>query len=147
MSIKARNPFYTISYFINIISKRGPEGLAKELALGDVPDNLAQVLATIALGSPAVLAFVTFQNAFSDRSAEGWNQLFNASILVAESFRSYFNQPEAISIIDVFNQGKEDYWLSIMDYCISGCLISVLDECFYMNCDGNNEEKDKNKVA
>ena len=126
-----------IADFVYIILKDGPETLAKELNLGDLPQNLAHVISKIALGSPAILAFITFQNAYKNRSGAELNGLFFNSITIAESFRSYFNSPESISVIDVYNQGKEDYWLSTMDYCISGCLVSVLDECFYMYCDGN----------
>lgn len=135
-----------IADYINIISKKGPEELAHELDLGEVPENLAQVLAIHALGSPAILAFITFQNAYKDSSGAGLSQFFLTSISIADSFRSYFNQPEAISVIDVFNQGKKDYWLSTMDYCISGCMISVLDECFYMYCDGNYDGKERREV-
>lgn len=126
--------------------QKGPAELSSVLSLGDVPEDLPRVLSFIALGSPAVLSLVTFQNGYKYKSGDDLNQLFLASISVADSFRSYFNSPEAISVIDIFNQGKEDYWLSVMDYCISGCLISVLDECFYMYCDGNYEGKVRKQV-
>jgi len=135
-----------IAEYINIMSQKGPAELSSVLSLGDVPEDLPRVLSSIALGSPAVLSLVTFQNGYKYKSGDDLNQLFLASMSVADSFRSCFNSPEAISVIDIFNQGKEDYWLSVMDYCISGCLISVLDECFYMYCDGNYEGKLRKQV-
>lgn len=133
-----------ISEYIGIIVGKGPDELAKQLDLGDIPQDLSKVLSVIAMGSPANLSFLTLLNAFQTDDSATFNQSFAVSFSIANAFRSYFNQPESISIVDVSNQGEKDYWLATMQYCISGCLISVLDECFYMHCDGNymhNETK------
>ena len=77
--------------------------------------------------------------------------LFTSSVYFANASRSYFNSPEAISIIDLTNSiSKSDYWLAVINYNMNGCLRAVLDEYFYMQTDGEvilkKEEEEKDPV-
>lgn len=133
---------------IEKVRKNGLKKLAEELDLGEMPLDLTKVLATIALGAPGTLAFYTLRSltyTSSEIQREKFSNVFAYSMVIAESFRSYFNQPESISCIDLYKKESSNYWLSLMEYSIAGCLIAVMEECFYMFCDGNYQFNEANK--
>ena len=140
--------------WMKVIDHSGPSGLAVELGLGSMPLNLESTLASIALGGSAcvmlqtLLSNVTIGAELSDNFV--FPLLFTSSVYFANASRSYFNSPEAISIIDLTNSiSKSDYWLAVINYNMNGCLRAVLDEYFYMQTDGEvilKEEEEKDPV-
>lgn len=66
--------------------------------LGKPPSDLSWVLAQQAIASPGIV-----------------------------SLRTLFNSPEATALIRGLNPEKS-YWHSVLQYCVDGCLQSVLDE-------------------
>lgn len=106
---------------------------AENFGLGNMPDNLAEVLTEIALGSPAINFSRTLLHYFPD---ENITNRFTKSLDVASEFHSLFDKPEAIASIQlgaVLNKirGKSNtriYWRNVLRYCINGNLQSVLDE-------------------
>lgn len=107
----------------------------EKLNLGSQPDDLASVLADMALASPAVTAFRSLKKSFptSDNL-----ELLTSAMSIAESFVTLFNKPESISAIRMNASGKF-YWQQILNYCASGNIQSLLDEYFYLLTDCENK--------
>ena len=84
--------------------------------LGRWPEDLCEVLADIALGSPAVCAL-----------RAGFDPVLASH--VAGVFRGYFNTPEAIAAVDCSYMRSDDtHWKNVLRYGRDGCLQAVLDE-------------------
>ncbi|MGN7863510.1 DEAD/DEAH box helicase family protein [Chryseobacterium sp. 22458] len=88
-------------------------------------DQLAEYLANMSLGSPAICSYRAFYRLFPEEK-----RLINASHFVANSFRTLFNKPESISIIKQFFR-TTGYYNNVLDYCINGNIQAMLDEFFY----------------
>jgi hypothetical protein len=100
--------------------------ISGNVELGPQPDDLADVLALIALGSPAVTALRSLSRmAGGEKSSNQPIRLAAGS--VGWAFRSLFNAPEVISMIRGLN-GGEPYWRQVLEYCVNGGLQAVLDE-------------------
>lgn len=82
-----------------------------------VPVNAIDVMTDIAIASPAVCAYRQSKD------------IDNAK-LVGKAIVSVFNKPESTAVIDlIYNRkNEEDYYESVLDYCVMGNLQSVLDE-------------------
>ncbi len=100
-----------------------------KIGLGQPPENLAEVLADLAVGSPAIIALRSLRRLFG-AGAEQASQLTQAT-RIADEFSSLFNKPESIAAIRL-SAKDEWYWRMVADYCASGCLQSVLDEYFHL---------------
>ena len=93
--------------------------------LGRPPDDLARVLASLALGGPGVCALRALARVAPQAEER---VLRNSAARVAWHLRPLFNLPEATSLIRSMADESTPYWRSILDYAIEGCLQSVLDE-------------------
>lgn len=100
-----------------------------QIGLGQPPEDLAEVLADLALGSPAIIALRSLRRLFGD-SESAVTQLTQAT-RIADEFASLFNKPESIAAVRL-SEKHEWYWRMVADYCASGCLQSVLDEYFHL---------------
>ena len=95
-------------------------------ALGRPPDDLAEVLAALALAAPAVCASralrrVAPELAWDDRA------LIAAASLVGAGFRTLFNVPESIALLR--GDGvEESYWRLALRHGLEGNLAALLDE-------------------
>lgn len=94
--------------------------------LGRVPADLLDVLAALALASPATCALRALSR---QRELVGAHPfaLLGAAARVAEGLRSQFNSPRAVALL----KGNEDdgsYWQKVLHYCADGNLQAVLDE-------------------
>lgn len=108
------------------------------IQLGRMPKDLPEVLADLALGSPAVIALRTLARHFPGDALDV--QLLRA-FKIAEQFLSLFNKPESIAAIRL-SEERAHYWAMVADYCTSGCLQSVIDEYFHLLVGQNpNSEK------
>jgi hypothetical protein len=96
--------------------------------LGRAPADLVQVLARIAIGAPGVTmlrAMLRVVGMKTDAlSGEAGVKVRDGAAQAAWSFRGLFNQAEVMSLLE----GEAAYWRQVLDYCVSGCLQSVLDE-------------------
>ena len=92
--------------------------------LGRMPSDLPQVLAEIALGSPAILALRSLQRYFPHAKKL---DLLKWAEEIASEFESLFNKPESIAAVRL-SEKQDVYWRMVAGYCSSGCLQSVLDE-------------------
>jgi hypothetical protein len=94
--------------------------------LGRVPDDLIDVLATLALSGPAVCSLRTMLTHWPmQEGAKSYN--LDAAVHVAEGFRSQFNSPIAIALLRGSEEG-DSYWQSVLQYCADGNLQALLDE-------------------
>ena len=98
------------------------------LPLGRPPDDLAEALATRAVGGPATSALRALTRA-SDPQSRTAIGARDAAARIAWSFRTLFNLPEAMALIRGERPGDETpYWRQVVDYCATGNLQAVLDE-------------------
>lgn len=86
-----------------------------------VPSNALDVMTDIAIASPAVCAY---RHSGNEEDAQ----------MVAKAVISIFNKPESAAVIDLMYNKKndDDYYESVLDYCVIGNLQAVLDEYAHM---------------
>ncbi|MGJ8641783.1 MAG: helicase-related protein [Luteolibacter sp.] len=109
------------------------------IGLGPMPANLAEILADLVLGSPAVVTLRSLRRIFP---TENLAPQMGRAFAVADQFCSLFNKPESIAAVRL-SEKHAWYWRMIADYCGSGCLQSVLDEYLHILCE---QEKDSKEV-
>lgn len=93
------------------------------VTLGRPPEDLFEVLADIALGSPAICAFRSLRRLCPDLSTPA---LMSAAARIAEGFRSLYNVPESMGLLRAAD--PDAYWHAVVRYGIDGNLQAVLDE-------------------
>ncbi len=98
-----------------------------DAGLGPIPNRLAEVLADIAMASPAVTSLRAIRKCYE---AADYDKLLFAFDLAAQ-FLVMFNKPESIASVRLCTD-KDFYWRRVLEYCRSGCLQSVLDEFFHV---------------
>lgn len=98
---------------------------SEELELGRVPDDLAEVVADLALSGHAVCALRSLRRAVSEPSFLN-EEVLRAAVRVAEGMRSQFNHPLAIALLK--SDDDDAYWQRVLRYGMEGNLQSVLDE-------------------
>ena len=86
-----------------------------------VPSNALDVMTDIAIASPALCAY---RQSGNEEDAQ----------MVAKAIVSVFNKPESAAVIDLMYNKKndDDYYESVLDYCVVGNLQAVLDEYAHM---------------
>lgn len=99
--------------------------LGGEHKLGRKPSNLVEVVTELALGAPGVLAARSLRPTNASASVRQ-----RAAALVAEGFRTLFNQPTAMAVVQRLAP-ELPYWRACLRYAIAGCLQAVLDEHFH----------------
>ncbi|WP_223431949.1 DEAD/DEAH box helicase [Pseudomonas sp. GL-B-26] len=92
--------------------------------LGAMPDDLAEYLAWLAVGSPAICAYRAMQQNYP-----GDVQPDHAS-RVAMAFVSLFNGVAGSAVIKRINNPQ--HWRSIVEYCARGGVQAMLEEYVYM---------------
>jgi hypothetical protein len=104
--------------------------LAPDLELGRPPDDLLDVLALMTLASPAITALRSILRITHAKRVPP--EALGAAAQAGMGFRSLFNQPDAISLLQSLakNYPKSDqvYWRAVLTYCMHGNLQAVLDE-------------------
>ncbi len=103
--------------------------VAGEFELGSPPDDLARVIAHIALAAPGTVALRALSRITPSsrmRSADTL-QLIDAAARIGWTFRNRFNLPEVTALIRGINS-SEPYWRRVLEYCVDGGLQAVVDE-------------------
>lgn len=95
--------------------------------LGPRPDDIAEVLADLALGAPGVCALRALQRLLP---ADNEVDLRLAAVKIADVFRRQLNMPEAIAVITHEESGV--YWRRAVSYCAEGNLQALLDEYLHL---------------
>lgn len=101
--------------------------------LGPPPADLVEVLAKVALASPAVTALRALWRVSRPKAMKkaAVSTLMNAAAKVAWGFRTLFNLPDTMTLLrSEFAAGKDEtrYWESVLDYSVDGNLQATLDE-------------------
>lgn len=95
--------------------------------LGAMPYDLADVLVDIAIAGPAV---VLLRNA-TQQFAGTYDDHATFAFDIASEFVSLFNKPESIAAVRLSTE-RSPYWKRVIQYCVDGCLQSVLSEFFHV---------------
>jgi hypothetical protein len=98
------------------------------LELGRQPDDLADVLAKMAVAGPGVTALRALGRVLPD-AAPGDAQL--AAARIAWGLRHVLNGPEAIAIITAIDPDRP-YWRASLHYALHGNLQALLDEWLHL---------------
>lgn len=101
-------------------------------ALGRPPDDLLDVLARIAVASPANVALRSLARAVGDTRKVGRAPVRDAASRIAWGFRALFNVPEVMAFVRTGEGGGEAYWRAALEYCFAGNLQAVLDEYLHV---------------
>ena len=95
------------------------------LQLGKRPDDLVEVLTANTIAGPAVAALRSLIKVTGSKGQTA--STLAAAAQVGLGFRTLFNQPDAISMLqDLYPEGA--YWQKAINYCMDGNLQAVLDE-------------------
>ncbi|HEX8174611.1 MAG TPA: helicase-related protein [Pyrinomonadaceae bacterium] len=97
------------------------------LRLGKQPEDLSLVLAHLALAAPGTAALRALSRVVGGLDAVSIPAVRTNAAHVGWSFRRLFNLPEAIALLRGMKKA-EPYWRRVIEYCVSGCLQSTLDE-------------------
>jgi hypothetical protein len=103
------------------------ELIAGRLRLGRPPEDLSLVLAQVALAAPGTAALRALSRVTGGMKSQVPAGLRTSAAQVGWSFRRLFNLPEAMALLRGMNP-SEPYWRRVVEYCVSGCLQSTLDE-------------------
>lgn len=95
--------------------------------MGTMPSDLADSLAELALGSPAVCAARALKRVAPSLDYDD-PVLMSAAAMVANGFRSLFNNPDSQLLIRGVIERDVPLWRAALLYSIDGNLQSVLDE-------------------
>lgn len=100
--------------------------------LGRPPDDLVELLATIAVASPAVCTLRSLMRLWPDDDVSELVAARAGAARAAMAFRGMYNLPETISLIRGLYLAEADdrtpYWRLVLQYGLHGNLQSVLDE-------------------
>jgi len=117
--------------------------------LGPPPSDLADVLAKVAVASPAVVALralgrrwperpdapaVRRETMDDGRENTASPPLLGAAAWIAMGFQTLFNRPETILLLRGLNP-VEPYWERVLDYAVDGNLQAVMDEYLHVLVD------------
>jgi hypothetical protein len=93
--------------------------------IGASSDDLSDLLVDVALGSPAVCALRALKRIAPELA---WDdpRLLSAAAEVAWSFRTLFNQHDAVALLR--RDTDDHYWRRVLAYCAQHNLQAVLDE-------------------
>lgn len=105
-----------------------------EIALGRMPDDLPDVLADMAMGSPAITALRTLRRLFPSSNYKVTKHHLQGGFEIAGAFLNLFNKPESICAVRLTCPAA-DYWRQVLRYSTDGCLQAVLDEYGHLTKD------------
>lgn len=106
--------------------------VSRQQHLGRLPGDLADVLARIAVGSPAVCAQRALVRMCGSVEAISDPYIRNCAGWIAWAFRSLFNLPEVTAMLRRDSDEDASYWQRVLDYAVDGNLQAVLDEYLHV---------------
>lgn len=105
--------------------------------LGRRPDDLADVLAAVAVAGPGVTALRALSRVAGGPSFLADHAVRDAASNVAWSLRNHMNSPEMIAVVRrAARHGEGAYWRDVLGHCLDGGLQSVLDEYVHVLDEG-----------
>ena len=115
--------------------------------LGKKPADLCDVLCDIAISSPAICIYRSYEKLFNQDDT--LNEYFNKfSFKFAKAFMEFMNSPESIAVLDLIYESnlKKTYWKNVLKYSKEGNLQAVLDEYIHLLSNGFYE-KNSDKIT
>jgi len=94
--------------------------------LGRVPDDLYDVMASLALAGPAVCALRSLRRTAGELHLDD-AALLDAAVHAAEGLRSQFNAPTTVALLQAADE-EDAYWQRVLQYGLDGNLQALLDE-------------------
>jgi len=108
--------------------KRALDWLRHDAHVGPMPDDLATVLAELAVGSPANVALRSLARVQGGQPKRALWEARAGAARVAWGFRSLFNGPDVTDMVGTRRSDLSGYWRAVLAYCIDGNLQAVMDE-------------------
>lgn len=96
--------------------------------LPPLPADLAETVASLALHSPANIAWRALGRIADGDATVKQADIWHAAVVLAEGLRSLFNRPESTLLLSTFAEPNEPYWRTVLRYCAWGNLQAVMDE-------------------
>jgi hypothetical protein len=93
----------------------------------DRPTDLTETLALLGLASPGNVAWRALRRHTAASQNVSEAGLWKAAAVLASGFRTLFNRPDSIRVID-YVLPDETYWRNVLTYCAMGNLQAVMDE-------------------
>ena len=85
----------------------------RTLSLGKMPPDLLEVLATMAIASPAICAYRLYRQYAGNGSIPGY-----MPSQVAKVFINRMNTPESTAVIDLcYGEADDAHWQNVLKYC------------------------------
>jgi hypothetical protein len=101
---------------------------AGELSLGQPPGDLHEWVVMLGMFAPGNIAYRSLKRT-TMKLEPSEETLIRAAAIIGEGFRSLFNRPESMSLIDlIYSDSSDDYWRRVLRYCMDGDLQAVVDE-------------------
>ncbi len=107
------------------------ELLQDQLPLGKRPKDLADVITRVALAAPATCTLRSMLRVLEPDGIEQSVALLSSAARTGLAFRTLFNQPDAISLINQIFRSYP-YWRKVLHYATDGNLQAVLDEYIHV---------------
>lgn len=109
----------------------------RKLELGKMPADLLDVLATMAIASPAVCALRMYRQYSGANSVPGY-----MPSQIAKVFINRMNTPESTAVIELcYGESDDAHWLNVLNYCKDGNLQAMLDEYGHLLTNGLDRDE------
>lgn len=126
--------------------QRATEVLDREREMGPPPDDLAEVLAKLALAGPATVALRSLSRVLCQGEKLGVGWLRDEAARVGWSFRSLWNRLEIVATTRA-TSAEDVYWKAVLDIGSQGCLTALLDEQVHLLRELLGQQGSKPRVA
>ena len=113
----------------------------EQIGLGKMPKDLAEVMADMVLGSPAIAAFRSLTEHFNSP-----DENIDAATIIAKGFLTSYNKPESIATVRLFTKYQK-YWRKVLDYGASGNIQALLDEYIFLLVECENFKQNAKELA
>ena len=101
---------------------------AGDVPLGQIPADLHEWVAMLGMFAPGNIAYRSLKR-MTKKLEPSEETLIRSAAIIGDGFRSLFNRPESMSLIDlIYSESHEDYWRRVLRYCMDGDLQAVVDE-------------------
>lgn len=104
--------------------------------LGRVPDDFFNVMASLALGGPAICALRSLRRTVGGLHVHDAD-LLSAAVHTAEGLRSQFNAPAVVALLQA-GDDEDAYWQRVLQYGLDGNLQALLDEYAHTLAESTN---------
>lgn len=118
-----------------------------KIELGAQPDELTRWTALYATAAPGNAALRAIKRTTSHAASISSDGRVAAAAIVAAGFRSLFNRPEVMALLDQLAPNpSQAYWQTVLEYCHAGNLQAVLDEYLHHLVGNENPATDSELI-